>query len=75
MEREGIAKPTLTGQEYTEITAYLYFLRFFDKAGDAAQGNTSSPRRAAAPAILPRARGKDGEPGLDEFPRNASPVS
>ena len=32
MEREGIAKPTLTGQEYTEITAYLYFLRFFDEA-------------------------------------------
>jgi len=32
MEHEGIAKPTLTGQEFTQITAYLYFLRFFDKA-------------------------------------------
>jgi hypothetical protein len=38
MEQAGIAKPTLTGQEFTEITDYLYFLRFFDKPEMPPQG-------------------------------------
>ncbi len=74
MEQEGITKPTLTGQEFTEITAYLYFLRFFDKPGDAAQGNTSSTQKGCNSCHRVSGRGKDGGPGLDEFPRNASPV-
>jgi len=41
MEQAGIAKPTLTGQEFTEITNYLYFLRFFDKPGIHRKGKNS----------------------------------
>ncbi len=74
MEHEGIAKPTLTGQEYTEITAYLYFLRFFDQAGDAGSGKYLFAQKGCSSCHPVSGRGKDGEPGLDGFPRNASPV-
>jgi cytochrome c2 len=74
MKHEGIARPTLTGQEYTEITAYLYFLRFFDKAGDAASGEYIFALKGCNSCHPVSGRGKDGGPGLDEFPRNASPV-
>ncbi len=74
MEHEGIAKPALTGQEFTDITAYLYFLRFFDKAGDAATGEYLFSQKGCSSCHLVEGRAKDGGPGLDEFPRNASPV-
>jgi len=74
MEHAGIAKQTLTGQEFTEITAYLYFLRFFDESGNVASGEYLFDQKACLSCHLVSGRGKDGEPGLDEFPRNASPV-
>jgi mono/diheme cytochrome c family protein len=74
MEQAGIAKPTLTGQEFTEITAYLYFLRFFDKPGDAAAGEYLFDQKGCISCHRVSGRGKEGEPGLDEFPRNVSPV-
>ncbi len=74
MEKAGIAKPTLTGQEFTEITAYLYFLRFFDEPGNAAAGEYLFNEKGCISCHRVSGRGKDGAPGLDEFPRNASPV-
>jgi len=74
MEHEGIARPALTGQEFTEITAYLYFLRFFDKAGDAASGEYLFALKGCNSCHRVSGRNSNGEPGLDEFPRNASPV-
>jgi cytochrome c551/c552 len=74
MEHAGIAKPTLTGQEFTEITAYLYFLRFFDESGNVASGEYLFDQKGCLSCHFVSGRGKDGEPGLDEFPRNASPV-
>lgn len=74
MEHEGIAKPTLTGQEFSEIIAYLYFLRFFDKAGDADSGEYVFAQKGCKSCHRVSGRAEDGGPGLDEFPRNASPV-
>jgi cytochrome c2 len=74
MEHSGIAQPTLTGQEFTEITTYLYFLRFFDESGNAASGEYLFDQKDCNSCHLVSGRGKDGAPGLDEFPRNASPV-
>ncbi len=74
MKQAGLAKTTLTGQEFTEITDYLYFLRFFDKPGNAASGEYLFEQKGCISCHLVSGRGKDGEPGLDEFPRNASPV-
>ncbi len=74
MEHAGIAQPTLTGQEFTEITAYLYFLRFFDEPGNAASGEYLFDQKGCISCHLVSGKGNDGGPGLDEFPRNASPV-
>jgi cytochrome c2 len=74
MVEAGIAKSTLTGQEFTEITAYLYFLRFFDDSGDAAAGEILFDQKACQSCHNVSGRIKDSGPGIDEFPRNASPV-
>ena len=74
MEQAGIPKPTLTGQEFTEITAYLYFLRFFDEPGNADSGERLFTLKYCNSCHLVSGRDRDGGPGLDEFPRNASPV-
>jgi cytochrome c2 len=74
MEKAGIATPTLTGQEFTEITAYLYFLRFFDKPGDPAAGGYIFDQKGCLSCHPVSGKGKEGEMGLDEFPRNISPV-
>ncbi len=74
MENAGIVKPALTGQEFTEITAYLYFLRFFDEPGDPAAGAYIFDQKGCASCHPVSGRGKEGELGLDEFPRNISAV-
>ncbi len=74
MERAGIAKPTLTGQEFGEITAYLYFQRFYNEYGDAASGEFLFDQKGCISCHRVSGRGREGAPGLDEFPRNASPV-
>ncbi len=74
MEQKGIARPTLTGQEFTEMTSYLYFLRFFDQAGDADSGEYVFAEKGCKSCHLVSGRDENGGPGLDEFPRNASPV-
>ena len=74
MEKAGIAKPTLTGQEFTEITAYLYFLRFFDEPGDPAAGEYIFDQKGCLSCHPVSGKGRKGELGLDKFPRNISPV-
>ncbi len=74
MEKAGIDKPTLTGQEFTEITAYLYFLRFFDEPGYPASGEYIFEQKGCLSCHPVSGKGREGELGLDEFPRNISPV-
>lgn len=74
MEQAGIARPTLTGQEFTEIVAYLYFLRFFDAPGDAASGKYLFGQKGCSFCHAVSGRGREGGLGLDEFPRNITPV-
>src|SRR3990172_11545092 len=38
MEEMKISRPKLTPEEMTALTAYLFYLNFFDKPGDAARG-------------------------------------
>ncbi len=74
MAHAGIDRPTLTGQEFTDLTSYLYFLRFFDKPGDAESGEYEFNQKGCRYCHLVSGRSVYGGPGLDEFPRNASPV-
>jgi len=74
MKQAGFAKITLTGKEITEITTYLYFLRYFDEPGNAEAGEILFDQKGCLSCHPVLGRGRDGEPGLVEFPRNASPV-
>ena len=74
MERTGMIKPTLTGQELSEISAYLYFLRFFDEPGNPAKGKYVYSEKGCSFCHPSSGKGKDGALGLDGFPRNASPA-
>lgn len=74
MERVKMIKPNLTGQEFTEISAYLYFLKFFDEPGDATRGRSIFNEKGCGTCHFLSGKGKEGEPGLDQFPQNISPV-
>jgi mono/diheme cytochrome c family protein len=74
MERTRMIKPSLTGQEFTEISAYLYFLRFFDEPGDATRGRSIFNEKGCGTCHLLSGKGKEGVPGLDQFPQNITPV-
>jgi len=74
MARAKIIKPNLTGNEFTEISAYLYFLKFFDEPGDANRGRSIFNEKGCSACHPLSGKGKEGEPGLDQFPQNISPV-
>lgn len=74
MERAKMIKPNMTGQEFTEISAYLYFLKFFDEPGDATRGRSIFNEKGCSSCHPPSGKGKEGEPGLDQFPQSISPV-
>jgi mono/diheme cytochrome c family protein len=74
MERAKMIKPNMTGQEFTEISAYLYFLKFFDEPGDATRGRSIFNEKGCSSCHTLSGKGKEGEPGLDQFPQNISPV-
>jgi cytochrome c len=74
MERAKIIKPNLTGEEITEISGYLYFLKFFDEPGNPTQGKYVFNEKACNNCHPLTSKGKEGEPGLDQFPQNISPV-
>jgi cytochrome c len=74
MERTKMIKPNLTGGEFSEISAYLYFLKFFDVPGDPTRGRSVFNEKNCSACHLLTGKGKEGEPGLDQFPQNISPV-
>ena len=74
MQRARMIKPNLTGQEFTEISAYLYFLKFFDEPGEVTRGRSIFNEKGCGSCHPLSGKGNEGEPGLDQFPQNISPV-
>lgn len=74
MERVRIVKPKLTGDEFSEISSYLYFLKFFDEPGDPTRGRSVFNEKGCNLCHPISGKGKKGEKGLNEFPRNLSPI-
>ena len=74
MERARIIKPNLTGEELTEISAYLYFFKFFDEPGNPTRGRYLFNEKGCNSCHPLSGKGKEGEPGLDQFPQNISPI-
>jgi cytochrome c551/c552 len=74
MEQAKIMKPNLSGEEMTEISAYLYFLKFFDETGNPTRGKYLFNEKGCNHCHPLTGKGTEGEPGLDQFPQNISPV-
>ncbi len=74
MEKPRFVKPNLTGEELTEISAYLYLLRFFDEPGDSGLGKYLFAEKGCKSCHPLSGKGKEGAPGLNEFPQNISPI-
>jgi cytochrome c len=74
MERAKVIKPNLTGKEFAEISAYLYFLKFFDEPGNPTRGRYVFNEKGCNVCHPLSGKGKEGEPGLDQFPQNISPI-
>ena len=74
MERVRMLSPNLTGEEITDISAYLYFLKFFDEPGNPTRGKYLFNEKGCSNCHPLSGRGKEGETGLDQFPQNISPV-
>jgi mono/diheme cytochrome c family protein len=74
MEQVRIIKPSVTGDELTQISAYLYSLKFFDEPGNPTQGKYVFTEKGCGNCHPVSGKGKQGEPGLDQFPQNISAV-
>ena len=74
MEQSGITGAVLTGQEFIEITSYLYFLSFFDEQGDPLTGKNVFEQKGCSSCHASLGREKGSGPELQSFPRNLSPV-
>ena len=74
MERTGMIRSTLTGQEFAEISAYLYFLRFLDEPGNPTKGRSVYAEKGCFLCHPSSGKGREGASGLDRFPKNASPA-
>lgn len=74
MRQKGIPRPELTSEEMAALSAYLYYLNFFDNPGDAARGEKliSSKRCIRCHSI--GGRGAEVGPALDKFGLYVSPV-
>ena len=74
MERQRMLRPNLTGEEFSDISAYLYFLKFFDEPGNPTRGRYVFNEKGCNNCHPLSGKGEEGEPGLDKFPQNISPV-
>ncbi|MFI5295550.1 MAG: c-type cytochrome [Thermodesulfovibrionales bacterium] len=74
MEQSGITGAVLTGQEFIEITSYLYFLSFFDEPGDPLTGENVFEQKGCSSCHASSVGKKGSGPELHSFPRNLSPV-
>lgn len=66
--------PHLNGEEIDSLVAYLYYINYFDKMGDAAEGEKHFGTHGCnrCHLVAPSASGE--APPLTTFPRNISPI-
>ncbi len=74
MEGTSMVKPALTGQEFNDLSVYLYFLRFSDGPGNPVRGRSIFTEKGCHLCHPFAGKGKQDQIGFDEFPRNISPI-
>jgi cytochrome c2 len=67
-------KPALTGQEFNDLSVYLYFLRFSDGRGNPVRGRSVFNEKGCNLCHPLAGKGKQDQLGFGEFPRNISPI-
>ncbi len=74
MESAGMTKPMLTGEDFSGISAYLYFLRFFDEPGNATKGRSVYEEKGCFFCHPSSGKDREGPLGLERFPKDVSPA-
>ena len=74
MEDTRMTKPALTGQEFNDLSVYLYFLRFSDGPGNSVRGRFVFDEKGCSLCHPFAGKGKQDQIGFNEFPRNISPI-
>ena len=74
MQRVRILRPTLTGEELSEMAAHLYLLKFFDEQGNATRGKYIFTEKSCNACHPLTGKGQEGASGLNEFPQSISPI-
>jgi cytochrome c2 len=74
MRERRIARPTISTEEMADLAAFLYFLNYFDQAGDAAKGEWLFSHKGCAKCHAVGGQGGHVGPALDSYKRFASPL-
>ncbi len=74
MRELKILWPRLTGPEFESLTAFLYYVNYFDEPGNAIKGRGLFESRQCVRCHVPSQQGAGGAPPLPAFPRNITPI-
>ena len=74
MEGTRMIKPALTGQEFNDLSVYLYFLKFFDGRGNPVRGKSVFTEKGCHLCHPFAGKGRQDELGFSESPQNISPI-
>jgi cytochrome c2 len=74
MEEMKVPRPRLTPDEMAALTAYLYYLNFFDRPGDAARGQKLIAGKRCIECHSVGNRGGKVGPALDKYGHYISPI-
>jgi nitric oxide reductase subunit C len=74
MEEMKISRPKLTPEEMAALTAYLYYLNFFDNPGDPVRGKQLISNKGCIKCHSVGGRGGKVGPALDKYGHHISPI-
>jgi len=74
MEEFHVNRATFEGDELSDLTAFLYFLKYFDEPGDPRVGKTLFSEKHCIQCHEVEREGGGPGPRLDALPRSASPL-
>jgi len=69
-----VAKPEFTGSELAELVAYVFYIDYFDKPGDIAQGRTVFARKGCSNCHRVAGLGTRVGPNLSSLKKFVSPI-
>ena len=74
MRERRISRPTISTEEMANLAAFLYFLDYFDRPGDAGKGEELFSEKGCVKCHAVGGHGGHVGPSLDSYKRFASPL-